>query len=82
MVAPTLVPVVAGDRVKTNRRDALKLARSYRSGDLTEVWVPDAEHEALRDLVRGREAAKKDQLRRGTVSGHFSCAAASARQQA
>ena len=63
VIAPTLVPVRSGDRVKTDRRDALKLARSYRSGDLTPVWVPDAEHEALRDLVRGREAAKKDQLR-------------------
>jgi len=63
VVAPTLVPVRAGDRVKTDRRDAEKLARSYRSGDLTAVWVPDAAHEALRDLVRAREAAKKDQLR-------------------
>jgi transposase len=41
----------------------VKLARSYRSGDLTPVWVPDAEQEALRDLVRARESAKKDQLR-------------------
>jgi transposase len=63
VVAPTLVPVKAGDRVKTDRRDATKLARSYRSGDLTAVWVPDEEHEALRDLVRAREAAKQDQLR-------------------
>ena len=63
VVAPTLVPVKAGDRVKTDRRDALKLARSHRSGDLTAVWVPDEAHEALRDLVRAREAAKQDQLR-------------------
>lgn len=63
VVAPTLVPVKAGDRVKTDRRDAEKLARSYRSGDLTPVWVPDAAHEALRDVVRAREAAKKDELR-------------------
>jgi transposase len=63
VMAPTLVPVKAGDRVKTDRRDALKLARSYRAGDLTAVWVPDAAHEALRDVVRAREAAKKDQLR-------------------
>jgi transposase len=63
VVAPGLVPVRPGDRVKTNRRDALKLARSYRSGDLTPVWVPDHAHEALRDLVRAREAAKKDQQR-------------------
>jgi transposase len=63
VVAPTLVPTKAGDRVKTDRRDAEKLARSYRAGDLTAVWVPDAAHEALRDVVRAREAAKKDQLR-------------------
>ncbi len=63
VVAPTLVPVKPGDRVKTDRRDAKKLARSFRSGDLTPVWVPDAAHEALRDLVRAREAAKKDQRR-------------------
>jgi transposase len=63
VVAPTLVPTKAGDRVKTDRRDAVKLARSYRAGDLTAVWVPDAPHEALRDLVRAREVAKKDQLR-------------------
>jgi transposase len=63
VVAPTLVPVKSGDRVKTDRRDAVKLARSYRAGDLTAVWVPDESHEALRDLVRAREAAKKDQLR-------------------
>src|SRR5712672_766578 len=63
VVAPTLVPVKAGDRVKTDRRDAEKLARCYRSGDLTAVWVPDAAHEALRDLVRARLAAKRDQLR-------------------
>ena len=63
VVAPTLVPVKAGDRVKTDRRDAEKLARNHRSGDLTAVWVPDAGSEALRDLVRAREAAKQDQLR-------------------
>jgi transposase len=63
VMAPTLVPVKAGDRVKTDRRDAVKLARCYRSGDLTPVWVPDKEHEALRDLVRAREAAVRDQLR-------------------
>jgi len=71
VVAPTLVPVKAGDRVKTNRRDAEKLARCYRSGDLTPVWVPDAAHEALRDLVRAREAAKKDQLRARHRLGKF-----------
>jgi transposase len=49
--------------VKTDRRDALKLARLLRSGDLTPVWVPDQEHEALRDLVRARADAKADALR-------------------
>src|ERR1017187_8477403 len=63
VVAPSLVPKKPGDRVKTDRRDALKLARSHRSGDLTAVWVPDEDYEALRDLVRQREAAKQDQLR-------------------
>ncbi len=58
VVAPTLVPVKSGDRVKTDRRDAEKLARCYRSGDLTAVWVPDRAHEALRDLVRARLAAQ------------------------
>jgi len=60
VIAPSLIPTKAGDRVKTDRRDAEKLARCYRAGELTAVWVPDAEHEALRDLVRAREAAKKD----------------------
>ena len=63
VIAPTLVPMKAGDRVKTDRRDAERLARSFRSGDLTAVWVPDEGSEALRDLVRAREAAKADQLR-------------------
>jgi transposase len=71
VVAPTLIPVKSGDRVKTNRRDAERLARCYRSGDLTPVWVPDASHEALRDLVRAREAAKKDQLRARHRLGKF-----------
>src|SRR2546426_9261838 len=71
VIAPTLVPVKAGDRVKTDRRDAEKLARSYRSGDLTPVWVPDPGHEALRDLVRAGEAGKKDQLRARHRLGKF-----------
>ncbi len=63
VIAPTLVPTKVGDRVKTDRRDAERLASSFRAGELTPVWVPDAAHEALRDLVRAREAAKQDQLR-------------------
>jgi len=71
VIAPTLVPVKAGDRVKTDRRDAEKLARSHRSGDLTAVWVPDSGSEALRDLVRARETAKQDQLRARHRLGKF-----------
>src|SRR5471030_2879306 len=62
VVAPTLAPTMAGDRVKTDRRDAEKLARCYRAGELTPAWVPDAANQALRVLVLAREAAKKDQL--------------------
>jgi transposase len=71
VIAPSLIPTKAGDRVKTDRRDAEKLARCYRAGELTPVWVPDADHEALRDLVRAREAAKKDQLRHRHRLGKF-----------
>lgn len=71
VIAPTLMPKKPGDRVKTDRRDAERLARSYRAGDLTPVWVPDEAHEALRDLVRAREAAKKDQLRARHRLGKF-----------
>lgn len=63
VVAPSLIPQRAGDRVKTDRRDAEKLARLHRSGELTGVWVPTRAHEALRDLVRAREAAVEDQQR-------------------
>jgi transposase len=59
VVAPSLVPARAGDRVKTDRRDALKLARFLRSGDLTEVYVPDEATEAIRDLERARDDAKR-----------------------
>lgn len=71
VVAPSLTPVKPGDRVKTDRRDAMKLARSYRAGDLTPVWVPDAAHEALRDLVRAREDAREDQQRARQRLGKF-----------
>jgi transposase len=71
VIAPSLVPTKAGDRVKTDRRDAEKLAGCYRAGELTAVWVPDAAHEALRDLVRAREAAKKDQLKARHRLGKF-----------
>ena len=54
VVAPSLIPRRAGDRVKTDRREAASLARLHRAGELTAVWVPDAGHEAMRDLVRAR----------------------------
>lgn len=57
VVAPSLIPRKAGDRVKTNRRDAVGLAKLLRAGELTPVWVPDEGHEAMRDLVRARAAA-------------------------
>jgi transposase len=63
VVAPSLIPKKSGERVKTNRRDAVSLARLFRAGELTSVWVPDAIHEAIRDLVRARETASQD-LRR------------------
>src|SRR5215472_1019772 len=57
VVAPSLIPKRASDRIKTDRRDAARLARLHRAGELTAVWVPDAKHEAMRDLVRARLAA-------------------------
>ena len=61
VVAPSLIPRKAGDKIKTDRRDAMMLARLLRAGQLTEVWVPDEAHEAMRDLVRMRAQATKDQ---------------------
>src|SRR6516162_1722282 len=58
--APSLIPKKAGDRVKTNRRDAISLAKLLRSGDLSAVWVPDRQHEAMRELTRARETAMND----------------------
>jgi transposase len=60
VIAPSLIPKRPGERVKTNRRDAVTLARLHRAGELTAIWVPDQEHEAVRDLVRAREAAMED----------------------
>ena len=57
VVAPSLVPTRPGDRVKTDRRDALTLASLFRAGELTPVWVPEDAHEAMRDLCRARQAA-------------------------
>ena len=60
VVAPSLIPKKAGDHVKTDRRDAIQLARLMRSGDLTPVYVPAVEGEAIRDLSRAREDAIAD----------------------
>src|SRR5919106_4102806 len=60
VVAPLCIPKKAGDRVKTDRRDAVQLARLLRSGDLSPVYIPSVEDEALRDVVRAREDVLKD----------------------
>src|SRR6201994_352206 len=57
VVAPSLIPRKPGERIKTDRRDAINLAKLHRAGELTPVWVPDEAHEAIRDLVRARLAA-------------------------
>ncbi len=58
VVAPSLIPKKAGDRVKTDRRDAVMLTRLYRAGELTAVWVLGQDQEAMRDLTRAREDLK------------------------
>ena len=60
VIAPSMMPRRPGERIKTDRRDALTLARLLRAGELTAVWVPDEGHEAVRDLVRARRQAKVD----------------------
>ena len=59
VVAPSLIPKRPGDRIKTDRRDASSLAKLHRAGELTAVWVPDARHEAIRDLVRALRRARQ-----------------------
>lgn len=63
VIAPSKMPKAAGDRVKTDRRDALRLAHLLRCGDLVTIHVPDEACEAMRDLLRSREDAKRAQLR-------------------
>jgi transposase len=63
VVAPSLIPRKPGDRIKTDRRDAINLAKLHRAGELTPVWVPDPAHEAIRDLVRARLAAVRTSRR-------------------
>src|SRR5256714_13795576 len=64
VAAPSLIPKKPGDRVKTNRRDAVSLVKLLRAGELTAVWVPDRHHEAIRDLTRARGTAALDQRRK------------------
>jgi transposase len=71
VVAPSLVPRKPGDRVKTNRRDALGLARQLRAGELTAVWVPDGRHEAMRELTRARGSAVEDARQKGQQVSAF-----------
>jgi transposase len=71
VAAPSLIPRKPGERIKTDRRDALNLARLLRRGDLTPVWVPDEAHEALRDLSRARHDAQVDLLRHRHQLGKF-----------
>ncbi|UFT98216.1 IS110 family transposase [Radiobacillus kanasensis] len=63
VIAPSLIPKRPGERVKTDRRDSMRLAQLFRAGELTSIYVPTEEDEALRDLVRAREDAKEDELR-------------------
>ncbi len=63
VIATSMIPNRPGDRVKTDRRDAIKLAHYLRSGDLKAVWIPDEEQEAMRDLVRAREDFKSQECK-------------------
>jgi transposase len=71
VVAPSLIPRKAGERIKTDRRDALMLARLHRAGELTAVWVPDEEQESIRDLTRAREDMKSTELKARQRLGAF-----------
>lgn len=71
VVAPSLIPKRAGDKIKTDKRDAIRLARLFRAGELVSVYVPTPEDEALRDLVRAREDAKEDLNRHKQRLGKF-----------
>ena len=67
ITAPALIPKKAGDRVKTDRRDARNLGRLYRSGTLTMIYIPDRDQEAIRDLVRDG-VCSSNSLRRGLTA--------------
>ena len=71
VVAPSRIPKAPGERIKTDRRDAVKLARLSRGGELTPVWVPDEDQEAMRDLVRARADFKRAELKARQQLGAF-----------
>jgi len=73
VVAPSLIPRKPGDRIKTDRRDAISLAKLHRAGELTAVWVPDPAHEAIRDLVRAPLRRSAVCVRPVSNSPAFSC---------
>jgi transposase len=74
VVAPSLILRRPGDCIKTDRRDAINLAKLHRAGELTAVWVPDQAHEAIRDLVRARLAAVRSlRQARQQLSGFLLC---------
>lgn len=60
VVAPSLIPKKPGDKIKTDKRDALRLAKLLKTEDLTPIYVPEPEYESIRDLSRARETAMKD----------------------
>ncbi len=71
VIAPSLIPMRPGERIKTDRRDAERLARLLRAGELTPIWVPDETHEAMRDLVRARDSAAQDQRHKRQLISAF-----------
>ena len=79
-MAPSLIPKKTGDRVKTDKRDAAKLAKLFKAEELTPIYVPETEDEAIRDLSRARQTAMKDlkdakfQLKGFFLRNNISCA--------
>jgi len=76
VVAPSMIPKTRGERIKTNRRDAVTLASLLRTGELNPVWAPDPVHEAIRGMVRAREGANTDPRRKRQQLRRFCCATA------
>ena len=76
VVAPSLIPMKAGDRVKTDRRDAMMLAKLHRAGELTPIWIPDAAHEAMRTWCAPERRRAGYCPRRPSICKVFCCATA------